>query len=195
MKKLTYITLGTLVTTAWIVLANFTYLAWFPLIETFVGILLIELCMIIFGKIVPKVVRDLINNFVLNIVSKVLYLVIFPVALLYTIIAVYYKNGKRGTQILADYLMADALSLDQTGNVTGMYLFSDLFLKTGSTKQYGNPDETISHVTGYKEDEKELTWFGEFIVFMLNLIDKGHTMKARNAEQRNVNVRETYYKK
>ena len=84
---------------------------------------------------------------------------------------------------ISKYFHNVAFSIDQLGNVMGSPIMNDLLLKKGSLKLYGDPDETISYVTGVNYKAKTLTSFGYFIAHTLDFIDKDHVEKASNSEQ------------
>jgi hypothetical protein len=71
------------------------------------------------------------------------------------------------------------------GNVMGAPVMNDVLLKKDPAKLYGNPDETISHVTGINYKAMKLTSFGYFVAHCLDTVDKGHIDKAVKNDQRN----------
>jgi len=86
---------------------------------------------------------------------------------------------------LADYFYWLAFSIDQLGNVMGAPIMNDVLLKKSSTYLYGNPDHTISHVTGVNYLNGNLTKAGLFVAFCLNKAEKNHVEKAAESDQRN----------
>jgi hypothetical protein len=51
-------------------------------------------------------------------------------------------------------------------------------LKKDPIKKFGNPDETISHVTAVNYFDNKLTWLGLFVAKTLDFLDKDHIKKA-----------------
>jgi hypothetical protein len=185
--------LSLLIILLWITIAGFSYLSWFPLFQVLGIIAVIQSFFFIFKKARKNSFGLLISNITLFVLAISLFLVIAPISIIYTIFVVYFKFGfKIGNEVLLDYFLANAHSIDQSGNVTGMFLFSDMFLSSGQGKQYGNPDETISHVTGFKENEALMTWFGKDIAYFLNTADTNHTKKAIENTQINENIKEKH---
>lgn len=113
----------------------------------------------------------------LYIVAKLMYLILAPITMLYAIIKLTFKGG------LMEYFYNLALSIDQLGNVMIAPMANDLLLKKDAPKLYGNPDETISHVTGVNYVSETLTDFGYFVAHTLDAVDKDHVTKASENEQ------------
>jgi hypothetical protein len=113
-------------------------------------------------------------GFVLFIVARFLQWILTPIFLIYALFRA--KN-------IDKYLFDIAFSIDQLGNVIGAPMMNDILLKKNPTKTYGNPDETISHVTGVNYMSNKLSIFGKILVMILNSIDKNHVQKAANNEQ------------
>lgn len=78
-----------------------------------------------------------------------------------------------------------AFAIDQLGNVLCSTVFNSILLKKDPKKLYGNPDETISHVTGVNFLAGKLTWLGMAIAKILNFLDKDHVQKAAGNNQDN----------
>lgn len=114
---------------------------------------------------------------ILFIVARFLQWLLTPLFFVYSVIRLH--NFKD----LSDYFHNVAFGIDQLGNVMGSTIMNDLMLKKGSPKLYGNPDETISHVTGVNYKAKTLTDFGYFVAHTLNFVDKDHVEKAAENEQ------------
>ena len=115
-------------------------------------------------------------GFILFIVAVVLlYVLSLPMILL----AILIKRKNVGK-----YFYDLAFAIDQLGNVLCAPVFNILFLHSQNKgKLYGNPDETISHVTGVNFLEGNLTIFGMALKNTLNFIDKDHCEKAAKNEQ------------
>jgi len=76
------------------------------------------------------------------------------------------------------YLWNLAMSIDQTLNVALQYSLNDTMIKNASKNKYGNPDETISGVTGKNVLKNTLIWFGKLVNAMLNKLERNHSVKA-----------------
>lgn len=114
---------------------------------------------------------------ILFIVARTLQWLLSPVFFIYSIIRLF--NFKK----INDYFHDVAFSMDQLGNVMGAPIMNDLLLKKDPTKLYGNPDETISHVTGVNYLSGKLTKFGLVLKRILNKLDKNHVENASKNEQ------------
>jgi len=114
---------------------------------------------------------------ILYIVSKLLYAILSPITMLYAIVKLSFKGG------LMQYFKDLAFSIDQLGNVMIAPMANDVLLKKNPIKEYGNPDETISHVTGVNYIGRKLTAFGYFVAHTLNFVDKNHVENAAENEQ------------
>jgi len=116
----------------------------------------------------------------LFIVAVVLMWALSPLFILYTIIRKLFK-----LKSLGEYFHNVAFAIDQLGNVMGAPIMNDFLLKKEPAKLYGNPDETISHVTGVNYKAKTLTDFGYFVAHSLDAVDENHVTKASETDQRN----------
>jgi hypothetical protein len=182
---------GFLITTLLILIAGNTYLNWFPLFKVFGVTLTILGLSILTNRIKKNLLSELLVNMGLAVIAICLLLCIAPPAIIYTILISYYRYDIRtATKRISKYSLNLGISLDQTGNLVGMDIFSDTLLSTGKGIQYGNMDQTISHVTGVQEHKNNLSWLGEFVAFSLNLAEKEHTINAKNAIQIDKNQRE-----
>lgn len=81
------------------------------------------------------------------------------------------------------YLYNLAFSIDQLGNVLCAPVFNKILIKPESTYKYGDPDMTISHVTGVNKEQEQLKFWGKVLAFILNSIDNNHVEKASKTEQ------------
>jgi hypothetical protein len=99
---------------------------------------------------------------------------------MYAIIRKIFKRGE-----ISEYFHWVAFSIDQMGNVMGAPIMNDVLLKKTSKHKYGNPDETISHVTGVNYVAKKLTTPGYFVAHCLNAVDRNHVEKAAENNQQN----------
>lgn len=117
---------------------------------------------------------------ILFIVSVILLWILSPIFILYTIIRKLFKFKE-----LSDYFHWVAFSIDQMGNVMGSPIMNDVLLKKTAKHKYGNPDETISYVTGVNYINKELTTAGYFVAHCLDAVDPNHVEKAAENNQQN----------
>lgn len=114
--------------------------------------------------------------FILFIISFILSLILMPTSFIYTIL----RSIKHGG--LNKYFYDCAFSIDQSGNVICQHLLNDLMVKPDG-ERHGDPDKTISHVTGKNKLKNKQYKIGKFIANILNKIDKDHVEKAANNEQ------------
>ena len=99
---------------------------------------------------------------------------------LFILFAIYkLRNFKK----LSSYFGSVAFAIDQLGNVMGAPIMNSWLLKKDAVKLYGNPDETISHVTGVNYLANKLTIFGKALAWILNKVDKNHVQNAAINEQ------------
>lgn len=115
----------------------------------------------------------------LYIVAKIGYLILSPITMIYAVIKLLFKGG------LLNYFHQLAFAIDQLGNVMIAPMANDVLLKENTPKLYGNPDETISHVTGVNYKAQTLTSMGYFVAHSLDAIDKNHVEKAAETDQKN----------
>ena len=108
--------------------------------------------------------------------ASILLFILSPIFFLYAI----FKNKN-----ISKYFYNVAFAIDQLGNVMGAPIMNDFLLKKNPAKLYGNPDETISHVTGVNYKAEKLTSFGYFIAHCLNTVEKNHVEKAAENNQKN----------
>lgn len=106
--------------------------------------------------------------------------ILSPIFILYAILKKAFKPKELG-----EYFHWVAFSIDQMGNVMGAPIMNDILLKKTSTHKYGNPDETISHVTGVNYVAQQLTTPGYFVAHTLNAVDPDHVEKAAENDQHN----------
>lgn len=105
--------------------------------------------------------------------------ILTPIFMLFAIIKLARFKG------VALYCGAVAFAIDQLGNVMGTPIMNSFLLKKNAVKLYGNPDETISHVTGVNYKAKTLTSFGYFVAHCLDTAEKNHVEKAAENNQHN----------
>jgi len=114
---------------------------------------------------------------ILFIVAVLLSSLMMPLFMLYAVIKL--RNAKK----ISKYFHDVAFGIDQLGNVMGAPIMNSWLLTDKATKLYGNPDETISHVTGVNYLNESLTDLGYFVAHCLNTVEKNHVEKAAENEQ------------
>ena len=102
---------------------------------------------------------------------------LFYYALAYALIATIIGRAN-GEPKFTEYLWNLAVSIDQTLNVLLQYPLNDTMIKNSSKAKYGNPDETISGITGKNVLAKMLTKFGKLINAGLNKLERNHSIKS-----------------
>lgn len=126
---------------------------------------------------------------ILYLLARILYRILRPITMVYAIFRLirfvkskygfYYPNFK----LLGEYFHDLAFAYDQLGNVMIAPMANDVLITKDAPKKYGNPDETISHVTGVNYLANNLSWPGLMLKVILNKLDKNHVEKAANNEQ------------
>jgi hypothetical protein len=76
---------------------------------------------------------------------------------------------------LGKYLLNCAITIDKSCNVSCEYLLNSTVIKSDGYK-FGNSKETISSVLGKDLEAKKLTYFGRFVNWGLNKIQKAHSI-------------------
>lgn len=113
-----------------------------------------------------------------------------PVLLIYGLIRCAMIGAKNGYAVrgvigifvgaylaIEDWLMELALSVDQMGNVMGMYLWNDMFRKEGGYDA-GDRLDTISYFLGANKKKEKLTKLGKIASDTLGVIEENHVEKA-----------------
>ena len=121
--------------------------------------------------------KQLINNWMLAVTALVLFIILFPIGMLYSI----YKTINKSTSIaegISKTLFNLALGIDQLGNSYCYLLFNDIFIKDNTIHSFGNPDETISSVLGKNKLINNLSTIGKLLDKILDIIDSNHTIKS-----------------
>jgi hypothetical protein len=101
------------------------------------------------------------------IIAIIISIILFPIGFIFSM---FYPGRKK-------YIYNIALSIDQLGNVVCARLFN-FFLIDITGHKFGNEDETISGVIGKNKRTNTLTGLGIALDYILELIDKNHTVKA-----------------
>lgn len=105
--------------------------------------------------------------YLLVILAILLFIIFAPIG---WFVALFFKGRK-------DYFWRFALSIDQTGNVVCGKLF-DLTLRTKEGYAFGEVDRTISYALGRNKIKGTLTKMGKTLDWLLDIIDKEHTLNA-----------------
>ena len=105
--------------------------------------------------------------YLLVVLACVLFIIFAPIG---WVVAFFFKGRK-------DYFWRIALSIDQTGNVVCGKLF-DLTLRTKDGYPFGEVDRTISYALGRNKLMNTLTKTGKALDWLLDIIDKEHTLNA-----------------
>jgi hypothetical protein len=117
-------------------------------------------------------------GFVLFFVAAVLSLILYPLALVTSLIINFWKRRfKDGISRLNQQFFEIAASLDATGNVICDDLFNLVLIKKGAYK-FGNRKETVSSVLGKNQLAKTLTWSGWILTKILDTIQAKHCFKS-----------------
>ena len=115
---------------------------------------------------------------ILFIVAIILTAPLFVLNLLIApIIDIVTFNWKGGLHNLDRWFLSMAISIDQFGNASCARLFNRVFINKRGY-QFGNIDQTVSFVLGVNLIRGNLTKLGKFIVWVLNIIEKDHCLKA-----------------
>lgn len=104
----------------------------------------------------------------LYIIATILWVIITPV----NWVIVTYKHGLSNA-----YFFETAIDLDKFAN-RNFRTFLNVTMKLSGGYHFGNFGETISSALGKNQRDKTLSWFGEFICFILDTLDKNHCKKS-----------------
>lgn len=75
------------------------------------------------------------------------------------------------------YFRSTAVNIDKFGNREFRALWN-LTLKKPEGYKFGNPEETISSALGKNERDGTLSTAGKVLTWILNFIDKNHSLKS-----------------
>jgi hypothetical protein len=115
-------------------------------------------------------------GFLLFVVSIILSIIMYPLALLTSVI-INILHPRTALDKLNQQCIDIAVSIDVTGNVVCDDLMNQIWLKKGGYK-FGNRKETISSVLGKNQLENKLTWLGWLIAKTLDTIEKDHCFNS-----------------
>jgi hypothetical protein len=114
------------------------------------------------------------RGLILFTTALILQVIFYPIGFTYSVILTIFKSGYKS---LDKYLFNCAIAADQHANTFLAKLFNDIMIQVGG-HQFGNPDETISSVLGKNVKSKKLSYIGKVLNFILNQIDKDHSIKS-----------------
>ncbi len=118
------------------------------------------------------------KGMMLFMVSIILAVIFIPLGIMYSMIRLWVKaNFKMWIIRVGQYFLVIAISIDQMGNVIMQELFNDVLIKNNGVR-FGNEDETISSVLVKNQQLATLTLIGRSLNGLLNLLEKGHSVKA-----------------
>lgn len=122
----------------------------------------------------------LVVNFGLFLIAGLLLAVLFPFAVVFAIVKGIYKRKLRDwSMAMNTYFYSMAFALDKFGNVLIAPMFNTIMLKTAPQLMlFGDPEETVSSCLGRNAMYNNLSWLGEVLTDLLDLIDKDHCEKA-----------------
>lgn len=113
--------------------------------------------------------------FILSIILTIIFGVIgLIVSVLYYLITLKWVSGIKA---INDMFLQIAISIDQTGNVLCKTLFNKTLIQLGGYS-FGCRMHTVSYVLGKNKETNTLTKLGKALVWILNIIDKGHVEKS-----------------
>lgn len=122
-------------------------------------------------------------GFILFIVAVVLVSALFIIGVLTEILfSIITLRWKKGIKEANKFFLRMAVSLDMFGNVVNARFLQLTMTKKGGYL-FGEYGQTVSFVLGMNARTKKLTWFGRFIVWVLDKLDKNHCEKAIESQR------------
>ena len=119
--------------------------------------------------------RKLFKNTLLLLLSLFLSFGLLPLGFLYSCLKVITKT--KSITEFSEYIYKVAISDDQKGNVVLSPLFNDTLITKDGYK-YGNPDKTISEVTGVNVLDNTLTGLGYRFNLLLSMFGRDHSVRT-----------------
>ena len=114
-------------------------------------------------------------GYILTGIALILIAILSPFVIVYTTVKYAIKNNLETWYALMDkYNFTIAISLDQLGNVMFQELFNDILITKDAEMKFGDEDETISIVLAANYENDTLKTTGKILVYILELLDKGH---------------------
>lgn len=114
--------------------------------------------------------KRLLINIALFVLATVLFIIIWPIGLMYGILT-------RFNFSLIGLFVSLAISIDQLGNVFTQYLFDDVMIRKWWYK-FWVEDETISSVLWKNQRDWTLTGLWKLLCDTLDRIDQDHCKKS-----------------
>lgn len=115
---------------------------------------------------------------VLFIVSMLLFVVLVPIGIVWSIVGAFWKRGFVGGLLKIDDMFLNiAVAIDVFGNTSAKELFNGILIKENGYK-FGRPRETISSVLGKNYRDKTLTKVGKLLRDILHKLDPNHSINA-----------------
>lgn len=129
--------------------------------------------------------KKLLNSIGIFVMSIILTAVIWPIGIIYTLVNIirrifYPKPNRPMVKVIwyiSSLLYGTAKGIDQLWNTVCRDLFNDLLIKKGGHR-FGDVRETISSVLWKNEETKTLTGLWEWLVKLLDSIEKDHCKKS-----------------
>jgi 8-oxo-dGTP diphosphatase len=115
----------------------------------------------------------------LYILSLLLSVILLPVGFVYGVVAAFWKHRfKTGVRNVNVKCLELAKSIDKYGNVACAELLNATLITKDSPYRFGKIEQTISKVVGYNYLFGYLTRTGRALNWVLNKIDRNHTVDA-----------------
>ena len=102
-----------------------------------------------------------------------MFVILEPISFVY-VVAI---KEKLSIKRVNGYIYRSALNTDRFGNYEFSSLFNAILIKENG-HQFGNFDQTISHVLGRNKLKGTLSKTGKILDKILDIIDKNHTIKS-----------------
>lgn len=128
--------------------------------------------------------KRLINNAIIFIVAMFLLFTVGTFGLIYTIVWSVFNSSKISFfKYWADLIYTINVGIDKIGNVL-LAAFLNKFAIVKPVYKFGNINDTISEALAKNLDN--LTPFGQWIVNVLECIDKGHMEKSKKYKSKEI---------
>lgn len=125
-------------------------------------------------------IKTLLINCVLVLVAIVIFALLFPFGMLSKIISSIYNittgNFSKFIGKTTNMALSVATSINQFGNTLYLEFFNAVLIKDKTIYPYGNPDDTISYVTGINKVNHNLSLMGRTLDRILDFFDTNHTI-------------------
>ena len=117
--------------------------------------------------------------FIAVILVGALFIISVLTEVIFNIITFKWKTGLKESNYFFERM---AVSLDMFGNVA-CRRFLQLTMTKKGVVSFGEYGQTVSYVLGMSYNVKDLSLFGRFIYWVLDLIDKDHCNKAIESQR------------